>query len=130
MTVLTSSATVVDYGKLRGWVNANQGQLVFNTDQGPNKGNFDLIERIPAGYVMNTIDLSSHIRMVTGLRIEATHVDTTSFDKSTNALSFKAGGDYLDILPSGSLRFALDKRFGPSPRLRPRSFSSRSSGHH
>lgn len=101
--------TVVDYGKLRGWVNTNQGQLVFNTDQGPNKGNFDLIERIPAGYLMNTIDLSSRIRTVIGLRFEATHVDTTSFDKSTNALSFKAGGDYLDVLPSGSVRFALTR---------------------
>jgi len=101
--------TVTDWGKMRGWVDANQSQLVFNTDQGPNKGNFDMIERIPAGYVMNTIELASRVRLVTGLRIEATHVDTTSFDKSTGALSFKAGGDYLDVLPSASLRFALDK---------------------
>ena len=88
--------------------NANN-ELVFNTDQGPNKGNYDLIERIPAGYVMNTIELASRFRLVTGLRFEATHVDTTSFDESTNAVSFKAGGDYLDVLPSASLRFALDK---------------------
>ncbi len=101
--------TVTDWGMMRGWVDNNTSSLVFNTDQGPNKGNFDLIERIPAGYVMNTIELAPHIRLVTGLRIEATHVDTTSFDKTTNALTFKAGGDYLDVLPSASLRFALDK---------------------
>jgi len=101
--------TVTDWGKMRGWVNANQGNLVFNTDQGQNKSNYDMIERIPAGYVMNTIELASRVRLVAGLRIEATHVDTTSFDKSTNKLSFKAGGDYLDVLPSASLRFALDK---------------------
>jgi TonB-dependent receptor len=101
--------TVTDWGKMRGWVDANQSQLVFNTDQGPNKGNFDMIERIPAGYLMNTIELASRVRMVTGLRFEATHVDTTSFNKSTGTLSFKAGGDYFDVLPSGSLRFAVDK---------------------
>ena len=101
--------SVTDWGKMRGWVNANQSQLVFNTDQGPNKSNFDLIERIPAGFVMNTIELASRVRLVTGLRFEATHVNTISFDNTTGALSFKAGGDYLDVLPSGSLRFALDK---------------------
>ncbi|MDR3775215.1 MAG: TonB-dependent receptor [Terracidiphilus sp.] len=101
--------TVTDWGKMRGWVNANQSQLLFNTDQGPNKGNFDLIERIPAFYFMNTIELASRVRLVTGLRIERTHVDTTSFDKTTGALTFKAGGDYSDVLPSGSLRFAVDK---------------------
>ena len=43
-------------GQDAGLGNANQNQLVFNTDQGQNKGNFDMIERIPAGYVMNTIE--------------------------------------------------------------------------
>ena len=66
--------TVTDWGKMRGWVDQNSGQLVFNTDQGPNRGNFDMIERIPAGYVMNTIELASRVRLVAGLRVEATHV--------------------------------------------------------
>ena len=101
--------TVTDWGKMRGWVEANKTQFTFNTDQGPNKGNFDMIERIPAGYVMNTIELASRVRLVAGLRIEATHVETLSFDKNTNALTYKAGGDYTDALPSASLRFALDK---------------------
>ena len=101
--------TVTDWGKMRGWVNANQSQFEFNTNQGVNSHNFDMIERIPAGYVMNTVELASRVRLVTGLRFEATHLDTTSFDQSTNKLSFKAGGDYLDVLPSASLRFALDK---------------------
>src|SRR5581483_414275 len=76
---------------------------------GVNANNFDLIERIPAGYVMNTIELASRVRLVAGLRVEATHLDTTSFDQNSNTLSYKAGGDYTDILPSASLRFALDK---------------------
>ena len=44
-----------------------------------------------------------------GLRIEATNLSTTAFDAATNTLSVKGGGDYIDVLPSGSLRFALDK---------------------
>ena len=74
-----------------------------------NENNYDLIERIPAGYVMNTIELAPRFRLVVGVRFEATHVDTTSFDSNNGTLSFKAGGDYLDVLPSASLRFALDK---------------------
>lgn len=100
---------VTDWGKLRGWVEANTSQLVFNSDPQPNSNNYDLIERIPAGYFMNTIELASRVRLVAGLRIEATHVDTTSFDETANTLSYKAGGDYTNILPSASLRFALDK---------------------
>ena len=64
---------VTDWGKLRGWVEANKGQLVFNQDSMPNSNNYDLIERIPAGYVMNTIESASRERLVAGLRIEATH---------------------------------------------------------
>jgi len=100
---------VTDWGKLRGWVEANKSQLVFNSDPRPNSNNYDLIERIPAGYFMNTIELASRVRLVAGLRIEATHVDTTSFDETANTLSYKAGGDYTNLLPSASLRFALDK---------------------
>ena len=103
---------VTDWGKLRGWVEANTTQLVAsgpNGGRGVNSNNYDLIERIPAGYLMNTIELASRVRLVAGLRIEATHVDTLSFDETANALSYKAGGDYTNVLPSASLRFALDK---------------------
>jgi TonB-dependent receptor len=100
---------ITDWGKLKGWVQNNESQLFFIGGPGVNANNYDLIERIPAGYVMNTIELASRVRLVAGLRIEATHVDTTSFDETANTLSYKAGGDYTNILPSASLRFALDK---------------------
>jgi TonB-dependent receptor len=99
---------VTDWGKVRGWI-AQQSGLQLQSDPRPNSANYDLIERIPAGYVMNTIELASRVRLVAGLRVEATHVDTTSFDETTNTLSYKAGGDYTNVLPSASLRFALDK---------------------
>jgi TonB-dependent receptor len=98
-----------DWAKVYEWVLKNQGQLTFNIDPQPNSNNYDLIERIPAGYLMNTIELASRVRLVTGVRFEATHVDTLSFDSTANTLSYHAGGDYLNVLPSASLRFALDK---------------------
>jgi TonB-dependent receptor len=100
---------ITDWSKLKHWVESNESQLVFAGGPGENSNNYDLIERIPAGYVMNTIELASRVRLVAGLRIEATHVNTTSFDETTNTLSYKAGGDYTNVLPSASLRFALDK---------------------
>ncbi|HKF49690.1 MAG TPA: TonB-dependent receptor [Terracidiphilus sp.] len=100
---------VTSWGLLRGWVEANNSILTPVGGPGVNGNNYNLIERIPAGYVMNTIELHSRVRLNLGLRIEATHVDTTSFDETTNALTYKAGGDYTNILPSGSFRFALDK---------------------
>jgi hypothetical protein len=69
----------------------------------------EFLERIPAGYLMNTIELASWVRLVTEVRFEATHVDTLSFDETLGTLSYHAGGDYLNVLPSASLRFSLDK---------------------
>ncbi|MGA7858704.1 MAG: TonB-dependent receptor, partial [Terracidiphilus sp.] len=104
---------VTDWSKLRAWVESNTGQLVFSGGPGINSNNYDLVERIPAGYLMNTIELASRVRLVAGVRIEATHVSTLSFDGSATpaptTLTYKAGGDYINVLPSASLRFALDK---------------------
>jgi TonB-dependent receptor len=63
---------------------------------------------------MNTIDLSSRVRLIVGLRLEATHVDTLSFDSSQDpgTLTAKAGGDYVDALPSASLRIGITKNSG------------------
>lgn len=102
------TGTVTDYSKVRSWALAN---LPFTGGKAANSFNYDLIERISAGYIMNTIDLTPRVRLVTGVRIEATHVDTLSFDKNANvnALTFRGGGDYLDVLPSAALRIAIDK---------------------
>jgi TonB-dependent receptor len=55
---------------------------------------------------MNTVDFS-RARLIAGVRIESTHVDTTSFDNNTKLENFKAGGNYVDALPSAALRFAI-----------------------
>ena len=110
------AGSYTDWAKVYGWVLQNKSQLINTIDPRPNPNNFDLIERIPAGYLMNTIELHSRVRLVTGVRFEATHVDTLSFDPNVTTaanpqgtLSYHAGGDYLNVLPSASLRFALDK---------------------
>ncbi len=76
-----------------------------------NSANYNLIERVSAGYVMNTIDLSSRFRLVAGIRFEATHVATMSFNGDNNnpAVNVPGGSDYLDVLPSVSLRIGLTK---------------------
>jgi TonB-dependent receptor len=106
---------VTDYSKVRSFVNSNATLFTMSGGPGLNTNNYDYIERIPAGFVMNTIELASRVRLVTGLRVEATHLSTLSYyDKlNTNGTStftpLSAGGDYIDVLPSASLRFAVDK---------------------
>ena len=65
-----------DYEKVRAFAIAS-GLI---TPQGINSGNYNLIERVSAGYLMNTIDLNSRFRLVAGVRFEATHVATRSFN--------------------------------------------------
>jgi len=74
---------------------------------GVNRSNFNLIERVSAGYAMNSLDLTHRLRLVAGVRFEATHVDTRSFNKATQTVSIPGGQDYLDVLPSVSLRIGV-----------------------
>ena len=103
---------VTDYSKVEGYVYGNATAFTMSGGPGLNTNNYDYIERIPAGYVMNTIELASRFRLVTGLRIEATHLSTLSYYQNnitSNLTPISAGGDYVDVLPSASLRFAVDK---------------------
>jgi len=101
--------------KVNSYFQANRG--LFDTVSGPcssqtapyggNSNNFDLVERVTAGYVMNSISFD-RFRLVAGVRFEGTSDDTTSFDSTTGTLSFKGHGSYVDVLPSASLRIRLD----------------------
>ncbi len=128
---------LTDYSKVRDWALA-QGVSVINPATGfpigwcstapnacatngvalnspggtLNSVNFDLVERISAGYVMNTIDLNSRMRLVTGLRFENTYLNTLSYGTdvtSGNLIPTTINNSYLDVLPSASLRIGLDK---------------------
>jgi TonB-dependent receptor len=109
------------FGPLGSWdsvnryFHANPGSFSIDPTQttanGSNPANFDLVERVTAGYVMNTIDLG-RFTLYGGLRFEGTQfysssVNTTSVNPCTG-LCVKAGGTYVDVLPSASLRYKLD----------------------
>ena len=89
---------------------AHPSDFTLSSTQGGNGGNYDLVELIPAGYIMDTIDFS-RFRLIAGLRIEGTNDTTHSFDGSpggTGTLSIKGGGSYVSVLPSALLRYRLD----------------------
>jgi TonB-dependent receptor len=86
---------------------ANMGDFTLSSTQGGNASNFDLVERVTAGYVMNTTDFG-RFRFIIGLRFEGTDDKTVSFNQDTGTLSLKGGGNYISYLPSASLRYRLD----------------------
>lgn len=89
---------------------ANPGQFTFSNTAGGNSANFDLIEKVSAGYIMDTLDISSRWRLVAGVRFEGTNLFTSTFQSNaTTTLTgfIPSNGSYLNILPSASLRYAL-----------------------
>jgi len=124
----------VDYGKVRSFFNSNVNdpntfQLdVASTAQNSYPNNYDLVERISAGYFMNTIDVG-RFRVQTGLRFEGTNeslvgnqvfLDSNGFlcpgpnppdpfcQGVTNAVApVHKSYSYLDVLPSVQVRFRL-----------------------
>ena len=87
-------------------LSANPNNDSLSTDT---SSQFDFIEKVSAGYVMNTIDFNK-IRLVAGVRFEGTNLDTVTpvFDGNGIFLgNTKLNGSYVKVLPSASLRFAL-----------------------
>jgi len=67
---------------------------------------WDLIERVSAGYLMNTINFNK-FRLYTGLRFEGTNEDNWGNMILNGAVSRLArNGSYFDVLPSAELRYA------------------------
>ena len=100
---------IPDFTQIQSYVGAHPEQFTFSGGPGPNKSSFDLTERVTAGYVMNSMDLAARVRLVAGVRIESTHVDTRSFQTSSGQEDYVAGGDYTDVLPSAALKFATSE---------------------
>jgi TonB-dependent receptor len=102
------------YQDVIAFANANSGDFTSSSSQGIDPANYDLVEKVSAGYLMNTIDLTSRLRFIAGIRFEGTNLTTTSFDTQSNTLSDRATGSYVSILPSASIRYGLT----PSTDLR------------
>ena len=93
-----------------------QGTLALDepsTIFGSDLSNFDLTERVSAGYAMNTIEFG-RFRLQTGLRVEATQLNILGFSIINNSSSTAetvvpqlANSWYWDPLPSVQLRYRL-----------------------
>ena len=114
----------ISWQKVQAFFKANTGAFTSNESLCPqtapqpslfggNNNNFDLVERVTAGYVMDTIDFS-RFRIVGGVRFEGTQDNTFSCncDINTNGgpINFPGHGSYVNILPSVSLRVRLDSQ--------------------
>ncbi|MGH9680544.1 MAG: TonB-dependent receptor domain-containing protein, partial [Candidatus Acidiferrales bacterium] len=109
----------VRYEDVITYANANPSAFTTNSTQGADGQDYDLVEKVTAGYVMNTIDLSSKLRFIAGLRIEATSDNVTNFafgsfpcpsDPTTTCSSINPNqfsGSYISFLPSASVRYTV-----------------------
>ncbi len=109
---------VTDYNKIAGNLNnlIAQGTLSLDvpaTTFGSAASNFDLTERVSAGYAMNAIEFG-RFRLQTGFRLEATQLNILGYLVTNNATSTAstvtpepASNWYWDPLPSVQLRYAL-----------------------
>ncbi|WP_419805380.1 TonB-dependent receptor [Terriglobus sp.] len=84
---------------------------------GDNVGNsFNQIEKVSAGYLMNTINLN-RCRVILGLRFEDTSENNLGYlgqSRSTTAgtTPIRIQNSYLDVLPSASVRYEINPRSG------------------
>jgi TonB-dependent receptor len=119
---------VTNFNAQSDYFNANPGQFsldVTDTHTGSDSNNFNLVERITAGYIMNTINWD-HFRLQTGLRLEATQFRSLGYLVSTiagpNGNSLDNSGNwigttsttnnesYIDALPSIQARWQAATR--------------------
>ncbi len=68
--------------------------------------NFNFLEKVSAGYIMDTINLGK-VRVVAGLRIENTNENDAGNTSTSSTVTSTTKGSYLDVLPSASIRYAI-----------------------
>jgi TonB-dependent receptor len=87
------------YNAFKADLAANPGNYTLTPDI---SSQFDLIEKVSAGYLMNTIDFNK-IRLVAGVRFEGTNLDTAApildANNTFQGIS-KSSGSYVKVLPS------------------------------
>jgi TonB-dependent receptor len=91
------------------FVKANPSMFAFSSTAGQDGHEYDLIEKVPAGYAMNTVDLSSRLRLIAGLRVEHTSDSVTNFAFGDNntIVPNKFSGSYTTVLPSAAVKYAV-----------------------
>ena len=110
---------VTSFDLLTGDLAANPG--LYTLDEGTthlqsDAANYNLQERVTAGYIMNTLQLGNRFHLQTGLRIEATSTSDTGYlvinDLNGNYVSTtpeRGSGSYVNPLPSVQLRYTVDR---------------------
>lgn len=107
---------VTEWSKVINYLNANPSAFTLQPGTvGANPGNFDLVEKVSAGYAMDTIDFGK-FRVVGGLRIEGTDLTTYTYQcdatcvntpTQQGSVSLRLNGSYVNFLPSASVRYDL-----------------------
>src|SRR4029077_12303190 len=60
----------VNYQNVRDFLNSNLGAFAADSSFGVDPANFSYLEKVSAGYVMDTIGVTNQIRLLSGIRIE------------------------------------------------------------
>jgi TonB-dependent receptor len=102
----------VNYQAVRDFLMSNLGNLAAASSAGVDPANYSYVEKVSAGYLMNTIDLTSRVRIVAGVRFEGTNLSVVNrvFDGTVNPPTTsdnRFAGSYVKVLPSVSLRYAF-----------------------
>src|SRR5579871_1183861 len=100
------------YQNVRDFLGSNPGMFTASSSFGVDPANYSYIEKVSAGYVMNTVDVTNRVRIVAGVRFEGTNLDvnnrTINGAVSPPVISNEQfSGSYVKVLPSASLRYAL-----------------------
>jgi TonB-dependent receptor len=109
---------VTNWNLFTAYLANNPGALPLDeetTHQNSDASNYNLQERVGAGYIMNTLELGSRFHLQTGLRIEGTMTSNTGYLVLTNSDGSYGGttpqygsGSYVNPLPSVQLRYTID----------------------
>jgi TonB-dependent receptor len=107
---------LTDFDAIVAYRAANSTQFPLDIDAthiGSDASNFNLEQRITAGYVMNTAQFGK-LHLQAGLRFEQTNIKTTGYQVTTNADGSWGGTNpvngsksYLDVLPSVQAKYAI-----------------------
>jgi len=108
---------ITSFETITKWLAANPGAMPYDepaTHLNSDPGNYNLQERITAGYLMNTVDFSGKFHLQTGLRIEATNESNTGYQVLNDAIGnylstqpLNGGGSYIDFMPSVQFRYNI-----------------------
>jgi TonB-dependent receptor len=109
---------VTNWNLFTAYLTNNPGALPLDvpaTHQNSDPSNYNLQERVGAGYVMNTLEFAGRFHLQTGFRIEGTATSNTGYLVVTNADGSYGGttpqygsGSYVNPLPSVQLRYTID----------------------